>query len=299
MIDEMTDTTQSFSPGNELSSISERYGFTPNESIVIQWLNNGSVALSQRVDLAPSQTPEGVTAILDPMSIVDPDSCRVFVYGDTGVIHPSFLEQLSGSVTVECFLCVDVKNKVFQDRLNGGEWESFRVEQSVDVTREQLDQMYSPATHRDASALPESPDMGWVARSAGEVMDALNDPSEVTVDTWCELASLVNNVKVRDLVLYQMVETGESLMDACVPLATSLRSSQGTNALVIAAAAAWIQGNGARANMAVDRALEGNPEHVLARMISASLQNGLHPNIFIEAIGELSTDDVLAGVAPE
>jgi len=63
------------------------------------------------------------------------------------------------------------------------------------------------------------------------------------------------------------------------------------------AIAAWLQGDGVRANAALERALEDDREYALGWLVAQSIMNGLPPQTWRGVMSTLSESDCRAGVS--
>jgi hypothetical protein len=58
----------------------------------------------------------------------------------------------------------------------------------------------------------------------------------------------------------------------------------------------WLGGDGARANVALDRALADDPDYSLGLMVSAALRSGLPPQSWRDAMSGLTRDTCRHGM---
>ena len=72
-------------------------------------------------------------------------------------------------------------------------------------------------------------------------------------------------------------ETQESFSTALRALLSNAPPTQRAPLLAVLATLAWVQGDGARANVAVEAARKLEPEHVLAQRVDGALQTGMPP----------------------
>lgn len=96
-------------------------------------------------------------------------------------------------------------------------------------------------------------------------------------DLAASLLILLHNLTVRDHAMLRTEATD-------VPLWTDL-TRRALNDLVASPAtllayAAWLSGNGALANVALDRADAADPEYTMAHLLRQALHGGLHPSMF-------------------
>ncbi len=118
-----------------------------------------------------------------------------------------------------------------------------------------------------------------------------------------QISAALHNVKVRDVVLHDLSGVDQATghvvnanlrviaantPDAFVaPVATTLAINE------------WLAGNGAKANMALDRALGSVSGYSLAQLIHAALENGFPPQWWQQEIVQLTRAECATGVTPE
>lgn len=110
------------------------------------------------------------------------------------------------------------------------------------------------------------------------------------------------DVRVRDTVLWEIarLDDGE-LRSVLSRLVRAMRAApSGAIAPVATSCAltAWLSGDGARAVMCVERALQDDDEYSLAHLVGASLRSGLPPAAWRQATSALSRDECRHGSAP-
>lgn len=103
-------------------------------------------------------------------------------------------------------------------------------------------------------------------------------------DLIAELALALDDTKIRDSCLAMALPADEPLAEAAgrlwQALARALPAPERAKAASLAAYAAYMQGNGTLANVAVDAALDAEPSDVLAGLLFHALQRGTHPREF-------------------
>lgn len=103
-------------------------------------------------------------------------------------------------------------------------------------------------------------------------------------DLIAELALALADTKIRDSCLAMALPADEPLAEAAgrlwQALARALPAPERAKAASLAAYAAYMQGNGTLANVAVDAALDAEPSDVLAGLLFHALQRGMHPREF-------------------
>jgi hypothetical protein len=119
---------------------------------------------------------------------------------------------------------------------------------------------------------------------------------------------LCARIRPRDLLLRTLTVDPEPqvLAAARAILAEAVRCGSGADVAPVAsvlAVCAWVDGDGAAARVALDRALEADPAYSLAALVSAALDTGTPPWTWVAMMSELSVEDILGeedagGAAP-
>lgn len=143
---------------------------------------------------------------------------------------------------------------------------------------------------------------------SGQRREAWRDEMIAAVMAWARdrsaspeprrLASLLlalRDTRVRDTVLWELARLRpRRVLAAAEQFARLLRAApQGdvAPAATLACACYWLAGDGTRAGIAVDRALDDAPEYVMAQVFDHALRNGSPPYVWRDAMGELTRDD--------
>ncbi|MCX6405139.1 MAG: DUF4192 domain-containing protein [Actinobacteria bacterium] len=127
-----------------------------------------------------------------------------------------------------------------------------------------------------------------------------------TTDAKCDwqshalLVLVVTDIQMRDGFLRQMLDN----TNLRLPIRTSLMSAisqaheEHVAALATAlAGCAWLDGNGALATVALDRALEADASYSLARLLERAISHNVPPSVWTESLEAVSYEECLAGAA--
>lgn len=120
---------------------------------------------------------------------------------------------------------------------------------------------------------------------------AYEDWPDYPVRELAPLAVYLHDIKIRDEVLIQMNTLDKEGIERALALASGILAvtpkEHSTPLYTVTAVMAWISGNGALANMLIDRALEVTPDYNLATLINMALTSGLNPSFWREAVSEI------------
>jgi hypothetical protein len=103
----------------------------------------------------------------------------------------------------------------------------------------------------------------------------------------------LRDIRVRDTALWDLGRAPGPMPAAADGLAALVRSAPEGDVAPAATALAivhWLDGDGARANVALDRALADNHDYSLGLMVSTALRSGLPPQSWSDAMSGLSRD---------
>ena len=112
------------------------------------------------------------------------------------------------------------------------------------------------------------------------------------------LASLLlalRDTRVRDTVLWELARLRpRRVLAAAEQFARLLRSAPEGDvapAATLACACFWLVGDGTRAGIAAERALDDAPEYLMAQVFDHALRNGSPPQVWRDAMAQLTRDD--------
>lgn len=112
-------------------------------------------------------------------------------------------------------------------------------------------------------------------------------------------AVALGDIRVRDTYLWDLGQDGVDRQTAIRVLTQVVRSTP-VAAVAPAATVLALQhyhgGDGARANIALDRAQDGDPDYSLAGLARAAISAGLPPSAWSQVMGELTRDQCLHGI---
>ena len=113
---------------------------------------------------------------------------------------------------------------------------------------------------------------------------------------------LAGSIRSRDLLLHALTVDGDRnlLAAAREVFGEAVRCAHGDTLAPVASVLAvccWIDGDGAAARVALDRATSADVDYPLATLVSAALDRGMPPRTWISLMGEMCVADILGDEA--
>jgi hypothetical protein len=127
-----------------------------------------------------------------------------------------------------------------------------------------------------------------VAESLDLFYEAIDDATRAdrSVEEIARLIAGLDHVYARDDVIsWSTDERGEAIKTVLLELARHAVPPHGAPTLTTLAWIAYLQGDGAFAGIALERALDADPEYPLATILDRALFNGMNPSIFRPSVG--------------
>jgi hypothetical protein len=318
------------SPDALVAAVPYLLGFHPRESAVAVWLQGRRIALTQRLDLPtrPSDHAAWLAAmwhhpladsadelIVIVVSAESPDAELLGMVTDraaeAGIEIRDLLRIDDGrwwSLLCTDGQCCPREGRVVDPVTASSVAAEFTgVGRAPLAAREALEHSLGPDEVRQAlvavalaaaPAVPSGPARErWRDERIASTLALLADgPGGGPQRAECLAAALggLGDVRVRDTVLWEASRwSAEALQSAFEHLTVALRSAPVGHVAPVASCAAiiaWLLGDGARAHIAVDRALCDDCEYSLAVLVGASLRAGLPPTAWRESMAGLTRD---------
>ena len=111
----------------------------------------------------------------------------------------------------------------------------------------------------------------------------------------------LTDIRVRDTFLWDMAQPGSDPRAVADRLADLVRCAPAglvAPAATALAIAQWSGGDGARANVALDRATADDPEYSLAHLVGTALRSGLPPSTWAASLADLDRGTCRHGMPP-
>lgn len=334
-------------PDAVIAAIPYLLGFHPQDSIVIVWMRERRICLTQRMDLASDGIGEGlaVNAVAMIAANAQATSAIAVIYGGDPNAHRGWrrdvYEALARGLDSAQVPLVDALH------VHQGRWWSYQCKQeccpasgrAIDLLVQQevasilADACSEPAQSREAVVGVLAPDPNAQARIGPRVeglaaaLRALIDEAEhapQALEQWRdqhlarllprflghginprstdegEVAAVIvglSDVRVRDTLLWHLAQARD--VDACLGwLANAMRAAPDGHVAPVAtctAIAAWLHGDGVRANAALERALADDRDYALGWLVAQSIINGLPPDTWRGVMSTLSERECRTG----
>lgn len=328
-------------PADAVCAVPHLLGFTPEDSLVAIWIREGSVTLTQRLDLPhPAAAVAAAGELVRTARRADADSVLVVICAE--VDPPSAGELPHAAIALAVTSAAEEAGVVVLDALltDGSRYLSYlcadaccppegQVVTPADLRR-MADAFGDPApqTRRadlDAELAPDARARSlieplieeWESDLQAEIASAVDRARRAVREAWRDaqigaielilrddpthgegvaagdLARVLvglRDVRIRDTIVWQLAQDephAHSRESSLAVLTEAMRSgSPGYIAPVatVLALARWQCGDGARAVMALDRALADDPHYQLAQLAAQSIRSGLPPHRWREVL---------------
>lgn len=139
----------------------------------------------------------------------------------------------------------------------------------------------------------------WRDTAIADVTETINTDRLMPPEAAAKALAGLGDIRVRDTVLWDLSHTPDGPRAAVDGLSALVRSAPDGHvapAATVLAVAHWLGGDGARANVALDRALADDPVYSLGQMVSAALRSGLPPQSWRNAMAGLDRDTCRHGM---
>lgn len=139
----------------------------------------------------------------------------------------------------------------------------------------------------------------WRDAAIADVTQAIDTDGPVPPEEAAKALAGLGDIRVRDTVLWDISQTPDgprAVVDGLSALVRSAPDGHVAPAATTLAIGHWLSGDGARANVALDRALADDPDYSLGQMVSAALRSGLPPQSWRDAMSGLSRDTCRHGM---
>lgn len=298
------------SPDAAVAAVPCLLGFTPERSLVVIWVGRGRLRLTQRIDLpgdwAADPPRDWLDACLGHAGATVADEAIVLVYAPGHLPARRCIDAMERRLAESGVALVDALH------VDGDRWCSYRCDEpccppegrevEIEVaeavraafalegvaplaSRQELVAQFAPddfartglARRRRGRARPLG-ERARTARLAGPCAVALRGEPLDEQTMWALVRGLAD-IRVRDTFLWRLarVEDPRTVLDVLAAAVRAAPAGDVAPVATCAAIAAWLCGDGARAQVALQRATDDDPGYSMADLIDRALQAALPP----------------------
>ena len=327
------------SPEAVVAAAPHLLGFHPRDSVVVIWLTDRQIALTQRVDTADAVSHPDVLTDVSANHLFN-EAIMLCYDGSPDLYAPVIHAMAATDCTIRDVLHVTEHGTYWVSLLHAGTDDDGPNRHHVtDATRARAADLFAglgapaPVSSRESLALTARLNPRWrthlsavrralpagdpAARDTArdllitETLTAITTPlpaepaagpaNPTGPDRDACLAFFLRDIRVRDALVWHLTRLNSDTLtvayDTFVRAALCVPADHAAPAATCAGLAAYLGGDGARANIAVGYALASEPDYSLARMLATSLTAALSPQTYRDAMAGLTYDSCRYGTA--
>ena len=309
-------------PEAAIAAVPSLLGFTPHHSVVVLWMRDGELALTQRIDLPVDARPPAawLDACVNHVGAAAAHEAIIVVFASRGndreLPFARAVDHLEARLAehrvelIDALLadderwfsyrcdgpCCPIQGRCIDPDVRMRVGAAFALEGVApfpdrDAVVGSLGR--DPQAHQDVRRrLPRRP-RTWTERSRDAVLRGpmrrllAGSPLDVS-DSARVIAGLVD-IRVRDTVLWRLsrVHDGRVVLPGFIGALRAAPDGYVAPIATVTAIAAWLTGDGARASIAVERARAEDPDYGLALLVETALRAGLPPKVWRSAMVDL------------
>ena len=301
---------------SHFKKIVERFGFWPENSVIARWLIEEEEIFVQRMDLPSDlQSDEWLEGFIQPIQFHDPTSVEIWITcaecnGDSDglldLIYNGISKIEMHGIDVAQITAKNIKLRSCGECISVHSWNSTSLLQEIAASRSTLEHefAYQPeigiskiiSEHASLNLHQES--ARWREEEVVFLHQCLADQKPVTDYLIARISKAFTVTGVRDAFLWDLAAGKVDSASAAEFLSGMLPHLAGDVAVPLATVAGtcwWVSGNGAKANMCVDRDQGSASGYALRTLLQAALRAGLPPQFWIESVLELTRTECLHG----
>lgn len=307
------------SAAKTMNELIHSFGFYPENSLIIRWCLRSEVVLTQRCDVEAFLEPSELSGLdleifIEPGRIYRADEALIVVCLDSmdSRVYAGIetVEKALNQVGIRIALAFVVVGQQILTSDCAGDCDPHFTLIDTEVNRSTR----AAACESDSALLIKSKDfpkhpethklISWRAHESQFVHELLIQKCGPVSDIeFARLTVALGDIRVRDSILWDManqVFDRTFVADLLTDLLPKLGAERGAPVATTAAICWWLLGNGAMANLCIERAVADTPHYSLATMIRAALDYALSPDFWLESVNILTREQCLAGldVAP-
>lgn len=301
---------------SHFKKIVERFGFWPENSVIARWLIEEEEIFVQRMDLPSDlQSDEWLEGFIQPIQFHDPTSVEIWITcaecngdfdGLLDLIYNGISKIEMHGIDVAQITAKNIKLRSCGECISVHSWNSTSLLQEIAASRSTLEHefAYQPeigiskiiSDHASLNLHQES--ARWREEEVVFLHQCLADQKPVTDYLIARISKAFTVTGVRDAFLWDLAAGKVDSASAAEFLSGMLPHLAGDAAVPLATVAGtcwWVSGNGAKANMCVDRDQGSASGYALRTLLQAALRAGLPPQFWIESVLELTRTECLHG----
>jgi hypothetical protein len=301
---------------SHFKKIVERFGFWPENSVVARWLMEEEEIFVQRMDLPPDlQSDDWLGDFIQPIQFHHPTSVEIWITcadcnddsdGLLDLIYNGISQIEVHGIGAAQITAKEVKLRSCGECISAHNWNSTSLLGEIAASRSTLAHEFAYQPEMGISKIvSDHASLNLHQESArwreGEVVflhQCLADQKPVTDSLIARISKAFTVIGVRDAFLWDLAAGKVDSASAAVFLSGMLPHLSGDIAVPLATVAGtcwWVAGNGAKANMCVDRDQDSASGYALRTLLQAALRAGLPPQFWIESVLELTRTECLHG----
>ncbi len=301
---------------SNFEQIVERFGFWPQDSVIARWLKAGEEIYVQRMDLpSDPQGDQWLGGFLNPIRLHEPTSVEIWITtADQRRDSKTLLDLIYGGINQLDVQSIDIV-QINSERIKLGSctgcisthsWNSSPQLQGIATSRSALAHEFayqpeigiSKAISEDAGRNLQQESATWREGEVTFLHQCLADHKLLTDSLIARVSRAFTVIRVRDAFLWDLAAGKVDSESAAAFFSEMLPHVPGKLAVPLATVAGtcwWVAGNGAKANMCVERADASSTGYALKSLLQAALSAGLPPQFWTESVLELTRSECLHG----
>lgn len=172
----------------------------------------------------------------------------------------------------------------------------------AELTPVDADRREAVAAHLDAIEHPGTGLEKWRDQEIKHVSEVLTAASVPTPEDCARVIASLDDIRVRDTVLWDLAQGRHDVHQVTANLVHVVQTAPDERVAPTATVLSiqqWTAGDGARANVALDRALLDDPEYSLGALVGQSLRSGLPPATWRDLMRTMPRDTCRYGDSRE
>lgn len=299
-------------PSEVVASIPHLMGFTPEESILVLWLRDGSLLVLQRFDIPPT-LPESAVAEFQAEAFghsaaaSSDDAIPVIITANPGaaadriaatLLKGAFSEEITAKILITDMSKVrmyghdEYRPVIDHDSplaVSGVRPVSSRtvLEQEFRGDRE-ISADLMDAASAEFTALPDDDRAAWMNAVLDQAGQAVLAGDTLSDEYAAQLLTAWGDVNARDQFIGDLANCDATPVSELARLTRLSPHSVKATCATIAAYAAYLSGDGVRANIALSVALEADEHYTLAKYLDVAIAGAINPAQLREMLQQAS-----------